>query len=112
MDQYDFAVVSNDPMVVQVMCTDFLEMETLTSELRALIPKLKVTNTANEILPGGQTFTYLISGFSGTRTVQIKWWFIRQLCSHGWEPLGATNKLAGIILYTDNSAFQFRKKSS
>lgn len=97
MATYHFAELWPYGQEVHIFCTDSEEGEFLVSLLNQIVPNIRVSKFA---LPSGETFLWKISGFKKEMKTHILWWLIKQLGTHGWEPIGALPNV-----YTNTSEF-------
>lgn len=107
MERYDFAMVCSFANEVALYCTDSSEIALLISQLKRYFPQLHLEQTRN--LPSNELYFCSIKQLS-SRDMDVAWWTMKQLCSRGWEPLGAAGEKADqafAIRYLD---FQFRRR--
>jgi len=67
---------------VWLYCTESGVVDWILSELRKIVPTLKVSIAE---LPSGDPYFWAISRLKGQDTI-IGYWVIKQLCEQGWEP--------------------------
>ena len=108
MEHYDFAAVEYyKPLTgighksVDFYCTDSAEADALMSQLEELYPKMKRDVVA---LPTGENFLQELTKLSD-QDRNVLWWLVKQLCSRGWEPLGADSR------HEYSRQYQFKRKS-
>lgn len=109
---YDYAKVSRGEKDLTIECTDPAELELLIKQMAQYEPKLKLSPAK---LPSGEVFCYTVENFANGKPpvnrYQMQYFVIRQLCHHGWEPLG----IAGDVWGTQTQTYfhyQFRRKAS
>ena len=120
MEHYDFAAVEvymdlrfgmRGIKGVNLYCTDSAEADAVMSQLKEFYPKMKRDVAA---LPTGEKFLQRLTKLSDQDREEVLWWLVKQLCSRGWEPLGADSTMAvGPVGNTDRTSrqYQFRRKS-
>jgi hypothetical protein len=91
MDHYDFAEICHNSFGVHIRSTDSSEVENLLSQLKLLIPNMRLQNNSEMMM-------WRIEE-AKSKTIDPLWWLVKQLCSHGWKPLGATSDEIGVMHY-------------
>jgi hypothetical protein len=109
MEHYDFAKVWSDEKGLRLHCTDFAEADALLSQLKQFYRKVKLKHETGK-LPSGEIFFHHIKDDYQFGVDKAMWWIIKQLCSRGWEPIGAASAVYGTASATDFH-YQFRRKS-
>lgn len=107
MEHFDFATVQGSSHGVGFSCTDSSEIELLTSQLKHYFPQMRLEVATK--LPSGELYNCYIKRLSG-KDWDAAWWIMKQLCSRGWEPLGAASNVYGQQTST-LFVYQFRRKS-
>lgn len=109
MERYHFVEVWDWAGTLYVNCTDPVELELLVKEVTQHQPKVKI-ETAE--LPSGERYHYRLKGVVQGKDPfpqpPMEFLVVRQLCSRGWEPLGALNGGANSSVLR----YQFRRMTN
>ena len=108
MERYDYAkVLQTSDHELQITCTASEEITSMITQLKQFYPSILVDD-ANGTLPSGEEYDWLIKKLSFDIN-NATWWVIKQLCLHGWEPLGFVQPE-----HTTETRrhYQFKRKSS
>ena len=109
MERYDFAEVSFYNKVVYLHCTGSLEADTFFSQLKSLFPKMQIGTGK---LPSGNVISYYLMYLPDAQVPSVVWWIMEQLCSHGWEPIGAASGVWGDSVSTTTTLhYQFKRRT-
>ena len=108
MEHYDFAKVWSDKAGMRLYCTDSAEADALIAQLKTIFPVMKIHEASK--FPSGEIWFHHVKELA-SQDGMATWWIIKQLCSRGWEPIGAASYVYAESTST-NLHYQFKRRSA
>ena len=86
MKIYQFASITSSDNRIYLHCTDPQLIHSLVEQLKKIVSNYKVEQQLNDL--SGDLCQVRIKFSDGDINLQAYYWFQKQFCKLGWEPLG------------------------
>jgi hypothetical protein len=91
LDTYKVAEVGERQGVVRFSCTHVQDAQEILTELVELFPDWRVRPDKDYTSDPSDETGWLVDKCEGKHRYAL-WWFVRQLCSKGWEPFAVAHE--------------------